>query len=106
MIDVLALGREQLARAKESPHGHSSHTFLRVGSLRQAIIALTGGAALGEHEGPPEVSLHLLWGRVRLVIVGGEETIELTAGHISPVPPHRHSLEADEDSVILLTTVA
>ena len=40
MIDVLALGEEHLALARESPHGRSAHTFLREGPLRQAIIAL------------------------------------------------------------------
>lgn len=103
MIDVLALGQEQLARAKENPHGRSAHTFLRVGPLRQAVIALTAGTTLSDHRAPPEVSVHLLWGRVR--IVSDEETLALVTGYIAPIPERRHSVEADEDSVYILTSV-
>ncbi|MET8338457.1 cupin [Streptosporangium canum] len=103
MIDVLALGEEHLALARESPHGRSAHTFLREGPLRQAIIALTAGSALGEHEAPPAASLHVLSGRVR--ILDEEGAVGLATGQIAPIPRRRHSLEADEDSVVVLTTV-
>lgn len=103
MIDVSALGGEHLARAQKNPRGLSAHAFLREGPLRQTIIALIAGAGLGDHEAPDAASLHVLSGRVRLV--GGEEVVELTTGQIAPIPQRRHSLEAGEDSVVVLTTV-
>ncbi|GAA2868241.1 hypothetical protein GCM10010517_27950 [Streptosporangium fragile] len=103
MIDVLALAEEHLALAKENPHGRSTHTYVNEGILRQAVIALTAGAVLGEHDAPPAASLHVLSGRVR--IVGDGETTALATGQAAPVPQLRHSVEADEDSVVILTSV-
>ena len=34
--------------------------------LRQTVIAMVKGAALGDHENPGEASIHVLAGRVRL----------------------------------------
>lgn len=50
MIDVLALAEEHLALARESAHGRSAHTYLNEGTLRQAVIALTAGTVLGDHD--------------------------------------------------------
>jgi hypothetical protein len=40
-------------------------------------------------------------GRVR--VVAGDESVDLGAHQISPIPDRRHSLHADEDSVVLLS---
>ena len=72
-----------------------------VEGLRQTLLALLGGAELGEHESPGPASLVVLRGRVRLI--AGEDTVELGAQQFSPVPDRRHSLHADEDSVVLLS---
>ncbi|MFF3437450.1 cupin [Streptosporangium sp. NPDC002721] len=103
MIDVLALAAEHLALARASTHGRSAHTYLNEGTLRQAIIALTAGTALGDHDAPPAASLHVLSGRVRLI--DDEQTVGLGAGQTAPIPQRRHSLEADEESVVILTSV-
>ncbi|MBB2910182.1 quercetin dioxygenase-like cupin family protein [Streptosporangium becharense] len=103
MTDVLALAEEHLALAKGNPHGRSTHTYVNEGLLRQALIALTAGTALGDHDAPPAASLHVLSGRVRLI--DDEKSLELRTGHAAPIPQRRHSLEADEDSVVILTSV-
>ncbi|WP_329083247.1 MULTISPECIES: cupin [unclassified Streptosporangium] len=103
MIDVLALAEEHLTLARASAHGRSAHTYLNEGTLRQAVIALTAGTVLGDHEASPAGSLHVLLGRVRLVDDG--RTVELGAGQSAPIPRRRHSLEADEESVVILTSV-
>jgi hypothetical protein len=36
-------------------------------------------------------------------LVAGDETVSLAAHQISPIPNRRHSLHADEDSVVLLS---
>ncbi len=43
----------------------------------------------------------MIRGRVRLV--AGEQTVSLAAHRIGPIPHRRHSLHADEDSVVLLS---
>ena len=36
-------------------------------------------------------------------MVAGQESVELAAHQISPIPDRRHGLHADEDSVVLLS---
>ncbi|WP_326640952.1 cupin [Streptosporangium sp. NBC_01755] len=103
MIDVLALAEEHLALARESAHGRSAHTYLNEGTLRQAVIVLTAGTVLGDHDAPPAASLHVLSGRVQIVEEG--QSIELGTGQAAPIPQRRHSLKADEDSAVILTSV-
>ncbi len=43
----------------------------------------------------------MLRGRVRLV--AGDDVIEVGPHELSPVPDRRHSLHADEDTVVLLS---
>src|SRR5690606_39178233 len=71
--------------------------------LRQTAMALLAGAELGEHESPPEATLQVLVGRVRLS--GAGRGWELSASGLLPIPPERHSLAALEDSVILLSVL-
>lgn len=72
-----------------------------VDGLRQTVIALRSGADLGDHESPGPASLLVIRGRVRLV--AGDRGAELGPHQIGPVPNERHSLHADEDSVVLLS---
>jgi quercetin dioxygenase-like cupin family protein len=69
--------------------------------LRQTLIALTEGSRLDEHENPGEATVHVLVGHVRMAT--GSETLDARAGQLLVVPAERHSLEALEDSAVLLT---
>jgi quercetin dioxygenase-like cupin family protein len=101
-VDVHALADELLAKATGERSGRAGHTLAHpVDGLRQPLIALREGAELGEHESPGPASLLVIRGRVR--VVAGEETVELVAHQISPIPNRRHGLHADEDSVVLLS---
>jgi quercetin dioxygenase-like cupin family protein len=104
-ISLTALAREQLELAKSSSSGRSARTVHggHERRLRQTLIALVAGRALDEHESPEEATVHVLQGRVRLV--AGEVTWSGAPGHLIEVPPARHVLEADEDSVVLLTAI-
>ena len=100
--DLHALAAELLAEATSADAGRAARTLPHpVDGLRQTVIALRAGAALGEHESPGPASLLVLRGRVRLV--AGEQSTELAAHRFSPVPDRRHSLHADADSVVLLS---
>lgn len=101
-FSVEAMVRELLDRAKNGS-GRAADTLIggheRV--LRQTVIAMTAGSALSEHENPGEASVHVLAGRVRLA--AGGHSWDGRRGDLLQVPDAPHSLEALEDSAVLLT---
>ncbi|HEY0127442.1 MAG TPA: LuxR family transcriptional regulator [Blastococcus sp.] len=101
-VDVDQLSGELLDRAaRGSAHRAASTLPHGVDGLRQTLIALLAGAELGEHESPGPASLLVLRGRVR--VLAGGEAVEVGTHEFSPLPDRRHSLRADEDSVVLLS---
>lgn len=100
---LTALARELLehathtssARGADTVYGGHEHV------LRQTVIALAAGQSLTEHENPGEATVQVLRGRVRLST--GDVTWEGAPGDLLVVPQARHSLEALEDSAVLLT---
>ncbi len=101
---LTTLAHEHLALAREASSGRSAHTIYggHEHHLRQTLIALAAGRQLGEHENPGEATLQVLVGRVRLV--AGDVECVGGAGDFIVIPPARHHLDAEEDSVVLLTT--
>jgi quercetin dioxygenase-like cupin family protein len=98
-----ALAREQLDAARRSTAGRAAHTA--VGGhehvMRQTVIALLAGRSLAEHVNPGEATVFVLRGRVRLAT--DDAAWEGRHGDLIIVPPKPHSLDAIEDSAILLT---
>ena len=93
---------QHLNEARHAPHGRSAEQLLHERVLRQTLLALKEGAELAEHNAPYAASLQVLHGRIRL---RGSQDVALEAGQLYPVPQERHSVEALEDSVFILTTV-
>jgi quercetin dioxygenase-like cupin family protein len=101
-IDIHALADELLQKATTENAGRAARTLPHpVDGLRQTLIALRDGAELDEHESPGAASLMVIRGRVSLR--AGEDSVELGAHQIAPIPDRRHSLAAAEQSVVLLT---
>lgn len=101
--DLADLIEELTAKAHDASSGRAART-IRGGhenALRETVIALRAGHELAEHESPHEATLQVLRGRVRLI--AGADTWEGASGDHLAVPARRHSLEAVEDSVVLLT---
>jgi quercetin dioxygenase-like cupin family protein len=102
-LSLEAVGRQRLADARRSKAGRSAVTVHggHEKTLRQTIIALLGGQSLDEHENPGEATVQVLSGRVTLH--AGDVSWDGRIGDLLTVPDSRHSLEAHEDSVVLLT---
>lgn len=100
---LTALARNQLQVAGGASSGRSAQTVYggHEHVLRQTVIALSAGYILDEHDNPGEATVYVLKGRVRLRSEG--ESWEGSAGDLLIVPQSRHSVEAVEDSAVLLT---
>ena len=88
--------------ARKAEHGRHAELLINDGPLRQTVIALKQGVRLSEHNSPPAASIQVIRGSVK---VTGEETVVLNTGTVEALTHHRHSVEALDDSVFLLTTV-
>ncbi len=101
-IDVHELAGELLQKATAATAGRAARTLPHpVDGLRQTLIALRDGAELDEHESPGAASLMVVRGRVR--VDADDDSVEMGAHTIAPVPEQRHRLTAEEPSVVLLT---
>lgn len=95
--------RHLLAHASAQPSGRSAETVYggHEHVLRQTVIALLQGQALGDHENPGEATVYVLHGRVR---VSTQDTQwDAITGDLLALPPVRHRLDAVTDAAILLT---
>ena len=102
-VDIDALASDLAHRATTAGGGRAAH-MVHGGHehvLSQTVIALTAGAVLSEHDNPGEATVQVLAGQVRLR--AGEVSSDGPAGTLLIVPQERHSLEAVEDSVVMLT---
>lgn len=102
-ISLEALARQQVELAADAPSGRAADTVYggHEKVLRQTVIGLRQGTQLAEHENPGEATVQVLRGRVRMA--AGETSWEARSGDLLVVPDARHSLEALEESAILLT---
>jgi len=102
---LIALARHELTHAREASSGRSAKTIFggHEHQLRQTVIALRAGEGLPEHDNPGEATLQVLDGRV--LLKSGDVSWNGSPGDLMIIPDGRHSVEAVEDSVILLTVV-
>jgi quercetin dioxygenase-like cupin family protein len=106
VMDTYSLSRvtaEQIELARSATNGRAATTLHggRGATLRQTVLALTARHGLADHKAPGEATLQVHLGRVRLI--AAEESFEAGVGEYLVIPARSHSLEAIEDSVVLLT---
>lgn len=102
-ISLTRLAVEKLAEAQQSHSGRAAHTIHggHTHELRQTVLALLAGHELSEHESPGQASLQVLQGHVHLT--AGDDGWDGKTGDYVVIPPQRHSLQAVDDSVVMLT---
>lgn len=105
-LSLYQLADDELAAARSSNSGraartlHGGHDHL----LRQTLMAIAADRDMAEHESPGQATLQVLRGQVRLRTADDEWVGK--AGDFVVIPSARHSLHADEDSVVVLTVLA
>jgi len=102
-ISLEALARQQIKLAATAGGQHTADTVFggHEKVLRQTVIGMIAGARLAEHENPGEATALILHGRVRLA--AADMSWDAARGDLLIMPELRHSLEALEDSAVLLT---
>lgn len=105
-ISLEKLAAELLTAALDHTSGRSAQTIYggHQHTMRQTVIALAAGHGLSEHDSPPEATLQVLRGRVKLVV--GSDSWDGRTGDLLVIPSQRHSLDALDDSVVLLTVLS
>jgi quercetin dioxygenase-like cupin family protein len=100
---LTALVSQHQEAASKASSGRSAHTVYggHEHVLRQTLVALRAGSRLDEHQNPGEATLQVLRGRVTLI--AGDHTWSGSPGDLIAIPDARHSLEAVDDSAVLLT---
>ncbi|BAU97056.1 cupin domain-containing protein [Corynebacterium suranareeae] len=104
-VNISERADELMEKAAQAHSGRATHVFRAIpkGSLSQVLLALRKDHELSEHENPGEALLHVLKGRVRLVV--GDQSIDLGEDDHVVIPQHHHSLIALEDAAVFLTVV-
>lgn len=102
-FSLAALGREHLETAHRVDSGRSASTVYggHENVLRQTVIALAAGQEMDDHLNPGEATVLVLSGRICLVA----ETKKWEGRNLDliVVPPGVNSVQALEDSVLMLT---
>jgi len=82
--------------------GHNARTLVKYDDLRVVLIALRANARIPEHKTEGRISVHVLSGHVQVKAAG--RTFSLRPGGLLALDHGLpHSVEAMEDSALLLT---
>ena len=105
-LDLQAAATELLEQARGLSAGRSARTLTPGGGapMKQTLLALTKGQRLQDHVAPGPTTLYAIVGQA--VLHHGAEQVPLAAGHWAPCPTDPHSVEAETDTVLMLTVAA
>jgi quercetin dioxygenase-like cupin family protein len=101
-LDIEAESAAILKAAKMAGVGHAARTLVKDGPLRIIILGLKTGSTLKEHESAGPVSVHVLSGQVGIASPARSDSLRSGQALVFDAAVS-HSLEAQSDSVVLLT---
>ncbi|MFX0539884.1 hypothetical protein ACQBAT_14680 [Ornithinimicrobium sp. Y1847] len=100
VVDLVAVGDELLARARENGTGRAVRAVVRQPGQQVILLGLPAGGGLPDHDAPGPASLHCLTGRVTLS--ADDRTWVLMPGQVVRIPDATHAVLAHEDSTCVL----
>ena len=100
VVDLHAEGERLLAKARTGDQGRAVRAVVRQPGQNLIVLGLPAGGGLPEHDAPGPASLMCLSGRVVLSAEGASWT--LPAGTAHAIPPARHDVRAEVDSICVL----
>ena len=101
-IDLAEAAVRLRAEAHDGVAGHRQVALVRRGPVSLILFLFEAGASLKEHRAEGEVTIHVLTGRLSVSAAG--ETFSLGPGElVSLAPGHSHSVDALEESTMLLS---
>lgn len=103
IVDFTAEQQRLKQEAHNAPAKRAGSTLYRGDGLRQTMVAIEAGAEMTEHDSPAEAFIHVLEGQV--TIHGKSRQWQISEGNLLSVPPERHSVTADQNSVFTLTVL-
>lgn len=101
VVDLHAEGQRLLDKARAGTTGRAVRAVLRQPGQNLIVLALPAGGGLPEHDAPGPASLTCLSGEVVLSTADASWTLPAGTAHV--IPPVRHDVTADVDSVCVLT---
>jgi len=103
IVDFSAEQQRLKQEAHDAPAKRAGSTLYRGDGLRQTMVAIVADAEMTEHDSPAEAFIHVLEGQV--TIHGDNRQWQISAGNLFPIPPEKHSVTADQNSVFTLTVL-
>lgn len=102
-IGLNELAEQLLALARAEPGGRVARTVHGDCnmSLRQMVVAWAGGRHAADYQAGGDATVQVIRGRLRITVAGVPTVLK--SGDLVDVPPQPHSVEALEDSVLLVT---
>jgi len=101
-LDLKQEGESLLAEARGAAAGRAGRTLVKDGTIRLVLLALKENATIDEHQAPGAVSIQVLRGQVSIG-VGSREQVYGEMQTLVLAPNVRHSLAAQQESLVLLT---
>lgn len=101
VVDLLAEGERLLDKARGSGARRAVRAILRQPGQNLIVLAMPAGGGLPEHDAPGPATLQCLSGEVVLSTADGAWTLPAGTAHV--IPPVRHDVRTDVDSVCVLT---
>jgi len=103
IVDFSAEQQRLKQEAHDAPAKRAGSTLYRGEGVRQTMVAIVAGAEMTEHDSPVEAFIHVLEGQI--TIHGDNRQWQISAGNLLPIPPEKHSVSADQNSVFTLTVL-